>query len=98
MFNQKEYDKQYYQKNKERKYQQLLKKKEDPVWAEKYRLRKLELQRKRRANGEVRRRHQIACKIWRERKAMGIKERKPHAPHLPAKIVFPDRDFLVTFD
>jgi len=79
------------------KYENFLKKKEDPVWAEQHRLRTLELQRKR-ANGEVRRRHQIACKVWRERKAMGIKERKPQAPHRPAKIVFPDRDFLVTFD
>ena len=97
MVSKQEYDKIYYQKNKERKYQQFLKKKEDPVWAEQYRLRTLELQRKR-ANGEIKRRQQIAQKVWKERKALGIKERKPHSPHLSTKIVFPDRDFLVTFD
>ena len=81
------------------KYERLLQKMADnPEWARQHRARTMELQRKRYANPEVRRRHAIACDVWRRRKERGL-GRKEQAPHTPAIIPeFRDAPFLVVFD
>ena len=69
----------------------------NPEWAKQYKERTLKLQRKRYENPEVRRRHALACRIWRERNARGL-GRKEQAPHTPAVIPkFEDKSFLVVF-
>jgi hypothetical protein len=81
------------------KYEKLLEKMaNDPEWAKRHRQRTLELQRKRYENPEVRRRHAIACDVWRERKARGL-GRKKQAPHTPAVIPkFEDKSFCIVFE
>jgi len=81
------------------KYDKYLAKLEaNPELAEQIRQRTLELQRKRYQNPEVRRRHAIACKVWRLNKIAGITKRKEQAPHIKADLpVFRDASFLINF-
>ena len=72
---------------------------DDPEWGQQYQERKLELQRIRNNNPEVRRRHALACATWRDRKARGMTGRKPHCKHTPVSPLNLGRPeiFLVEF-
>jgi len=71
----------------------------NPELAEQIRKRKLDQQRKRFQNPEVRRRHALACQVWRLNKQAGITKRKEQAPHTKADLpVFKDASFLMSFE
>ena len=71
----------------------------NPELAEQIRKRKLDQQRKRYQNPEVRRRHALACQVWRLNKAAGITKRKEQAPHTKAELpTFREASFLMSFE
>jgi hypothetical protein len=71
----------------------------DPVWAAEYHTRKIQQQRKRYQNPEVRRRHALACQVWRLNKAAGITIRKKQAPHTKAELpTFREASFQISFN
>ena len=82
------------------KYERLKQKRlENPEWAEQERLKILDNQRKRWLNPEVRRRQREAQAVWRERKRIGLLDRKENAPYTPvAPLVFTPAEFVIHFD
>ena len=71
----------------------------NPELAEQIRKRKLDQQRIRYQNPEVRRRHALACQVWRLNKQAGITKRKEQAPHKNAELpTFREASFQMVFD
>ena len=71
----------------------------DPEYARERRERVLRRQRARYQNPEARRRHQLACASWRDRKARGITERKTQTTYNRIESPqFRDAPYQITFN